>query len=101
MQRKVEHIGADFGAAVEVDLGAYHLVAYRCRLCKHLACRGHDHAAADQVATFLPAGLGHRNGPKAILVASSLNGQFIVKILQVIVFWGRRIVQRRIVAQND
>ena len=101
MQCEIEDVVLYFTATVEVALLNYDFILQGPALGQDFAGGCNNTTATNQVAAFFPARLGDADYPGSILVSPGLHYQVVVKVLQMIVLGGRRILYRGIVAKHD
>src|SRR5207249_3426411 len=87
-------------AALQVTARDDQLVADRRRHRDDLARRRDDRRLTEQVAAFLASGLGHADDPRGVLIGAGLHGEMVVEAREVILLGRRRVVDRRVVAQQ-
>ncbi len=101
VDREVE--GRTLVALREIEIAARHaqFVAERRAHGDRLARRRDDLRLPDVQYALLVAGLGDAHDPRAVLVGARLHRQLVVEVRQRVVLGCRRVVQRRIVAEQD
>src|SRR5438128_6577314 len=99
--REVEHRLLVGAREIEVAAGHAELVLQGRAHGDRLAGGRDDLALADHVAALFPAALGHTHHPRAVLICPRPHDEAVVEIRQEVVLGRRRIVHRRVVAEED